>query len=369
MTADFDLHGYLGIRLLDANEDDVDRVERQLGPIRTTLSRDPDVVIRFVDRIQPRGVLTYVKWPEAAFDDSHFYLVRGRGNVAGLARVPFDDIGGTCVIECERSLTAVPLLLAIINMTATAKGLLPLHASAFTYEGRGVVVAGWAKGGKTETLLSFMSEGAAYVGDEWVYLAGDGQMFGIPEPIRLWRWQVDQLPKVAATLSRGARTRLAALDMVARGAGRMAPRGSRLGFAGSVLRRAVPILARQAYVQVPPVRLFGEAAIALRGQAQRLIFATVDEGSTMRVHDAESDEVARRMASSLLEERQELLSFYRQFRFAFPGRRSSVIDASEEMERQLLSERLSPLPAVWFRHPYPVDIPGIYSRVRPYVVG
>jgi len=54
----------------------------------------------------------------------------------------------------------VPHLLAVINLTALAKGVLPLHASAFTYRGLGVLATGWAKGGKTETLLEFAWLGA-----------------------------------------------------------------------------------------------------------------------------------------------------------------------------------------------------------------
>lgn len=67
----------------------------------------------------------------------------------------------------------MPLLIALVNATALSKGVLPLHASAVTFEGTGPLVAGWSKGGKTEALLSFMRRGALYVGDEWVYLSAD----------------------------------------------------------------------------------------------------------------------------------------------------------------------------------------------------
>ena len=80
----------------------------------------------------------------------------------------------------------MPHLVALVNVTALAKGVLPLHATAFTAGSTGVLVVGWSKGGKTETLLGCMAAGAEYVGDEWVYLTDDGQMLGLPEPIRVW---------------------------------------------------------------------------------------------------------------------------------------------------------------------------------------
>jgi hypothetical protein len=147
-TEDFDLHGVVGVRLLDATPDDIRRVQRQLGPLRSPLSREPDISIRFVDRIETRS-LTYVGVGECGFDESHFYVLRGRGGTDAKAMLPFDAVGASLAIVCERSMPVVPHLLPCINMTALAKGVLPLHSSAFTEDGRGVLVMGWAKGGKT----------------------------------------------------------------------------------------------------------------------------------------------------------------------------------------------------------------------------
>ena len=87
--------------------------------------------------------------------------------------------------------------MAILNLTALKKDCVALHASAFVYEGKGILVTGWAKGGKTESLLAFASQGAKYVGDEWILLRGEGnRMYGIPENIRLWNWHLEYLPEV-----------------------------------------------------------------------------------------------------------------------------------------------------------------------------
>ena len=364
---EFDLHGHVGIRLLDARDDDVRRVERQLGPLHGRLAREPDITIRFVDRLELRGSLTYVGLHDAGFDEHAFYLLRGKGNVQGKARLAFQDVGASCHIECERSLPDVPLLLAIINMTALAKGVLPLHGSAFVHEGRGVLATGWAKGGKTEMLLSFADRGADYVGDEWVYLTPDGGMFGLPEPIRLWRWQLAQLPRFADRLRRSERLRLLALDVAARGLEGIAPRARPAGTA-SVLRRAAPVVRRQVNVQVPPARLFGARAIALRSQLERIIFVSSHQAREVRVEAIDASDVASRMLASNAEERQAFMSYYRQFRFAFPQLRSPLVERASQVETRLMAKCLRGSPAVWLRHPYPMDIAALSEPVMDFIV-
>ena len=165
---DLDLHGIVGIRLLDAQERDVRTVVRQIGPLVRPLDGEPDIVVRFVDELPDAGRMTYAGWPDCAATDEDFYLLRGREGVAARTLLPVDDVGSRCEIVCERRAGHVPHLLAVINMTALRRGVLPLHASAFTYRGVGVLATGWGKGGKTEVLLALAARGARYVGDEWV---------------------------------------------------------------------------------------------------------------------------------------------------------------------------------------------------------
>ena len=57
---DFDHHGLAGERLVDAASSDAAAVGRQLGPLPRTLDREPDITIRFVDRIEHRSRLRYL---------------------------------------------------------------------------------------------------------------------------------------------------------------------------------------------------------------------------------------------------------------------------------------------------------------------
>jgi len=143
---DYDLHGLAGVRLVDATPGDEAAVSRQLGPIRAPLDREPDIVVRFVDRLQTNR-LRYLGAGEAAFTDDAFLVLRSKHKVPAKVRIPFAEIGDRCEIVCERGLPAVPLLVPILNLTVLARGALPLHASAFVYGGTGVVATGWSKYG------------------------------------------------------------------------------------------------------------------------------------------------------------------------------------------------------------------------------
>ena len=57
---DYDLHGLAGIRLIDASAGDVAAVTRQLGPIQASLTREPDIIIRFVDRLPASSSSCYL---------------------------------------------------------------------------------------------------------------------------------------------------------------------------------------------------------------------------------------------------------------------------------------------------------------------
>jgi len=360
---DYDLHGIVGVRVAAREPADVAAVRAQLGDLRAPLRRDPDIVVSF---IKPRGAapeLRYIDMDDAAFDDDSFFLLRGRAAGQRKCRIDFGEVGGPCRIVCESGIGSVPLLIATINMVALSKGVLPVHASAFTYDGCGVMVTGWAKGGKTETLLAFMAQGATYVGDEWIYVTGDGtRLHGIPEPIKIWDWHLPELPQYRARLAPAQRAWLGTTTASQRAAerlGRLDGRGSGL------LERVSTKLQRQRYVHVTPEKLFGAAACAREGRLDKLVFVVSREAPDVAVQPVAGADVARRMAFSLQYERQRLLGSYLQFRFAFPERRSEIVDAAAERERELLLEHFSDLEACVVMHRFPPSIPSLFDALRP----
>jgi hypothetical protein len=366
---DFDLHGIVGIRLIDAGSGDLAAVKRQLGPIQSVLTRDPDIVIRFVDRMQLSSSVRYIGVEDAGFTEDAFLILRGKYQTSIKVQIPFDQIGSRqCEIICESGVPAVPLLIAIINLTALSKGVLPLHASALLYNGKGVLITGWSKGGKTETLLSFAANGAKYVGDEWIYLSPDGErMYGIPEPTRIWYWHLQEMPRYRSLVKRKDLRRLQALNFFAKTLKGLesSPLKERVSYL-QALKRLTALVERQLYIQLPPEKLFGQKAEETDVGPEKIFFVVSHDQPDVAVQPISSQELAERMVFSLQEERMEFLSYYFKYRFAFPECSNPLIDQAEEIQRRLILRAFTEKEAYAIYHPYPFSIPTLFDIIRPY---
>ena len=367
---DYDLHGIVGIRLINPSMDDVTAVNRQLGPIQAPLSRQPDITIRFVDRLALPSPIRLLGVDDAGFTDQAFLVLRSKHKAQAKVQIPFEQIGKPCEILCESGLPAVPLLIPIINLTALANGALALHASAFNFNGVGVLSTGWSKGGKTEMLLAFTAQGAQYVGDEWVYLSQDGQrMFGIPEPIRLWDWHLVDLPQFRTRVGKRDQTRLRAIkvfqsidDALLKSADDKIP-------FNKAMNRVRPVLKGQLYVDIAPQKLFQQPLKMLTSELHKVFFVGSYALSEVTVQPIDPHEVAQRMVFSLQYERQAFMSYYQAFRFAFPERSNELIEVAEEIQRQRLVSLLANKDTYAVYHPYPVAIQELFTAVLPYVKG
>jgi hypothetical protein len=238
-----------------------------------------------------------------------------------------------------------------------AKGVLPLHASAFVHEGTGVVATGWSKGGKTEALLAFASRGAEYVGDEWVYVTSDAvRVHGIPERIRLWSWQLRQLPQYERLLRPAERARLRALEALLGGESvwRRGPAG-----------RTRELAKRQLHVDVEPQRLFGRLG-GMTAPFDRLFLLVGHDRGEVTVDPIDPSEVAHRMLFSLQHEALELTAAYLKYRFAFPESGSELLERAESLQSDALTRLLADKPAFVVHHPYPVSLDSLYDSMEAY---
>ena len=213
--ATYDWHGVVGIQVLDWKRSDIKNVETQLGLERTQLDRPPDLTIRYVDRLPLMGELTYLS-DGAAFAGDVFVLTAGADR-RPMMQVPFGSLGSKCDLMIVRGMSSIPLLVPMLNLTALRSGYLPVHASAFEYDGVGVLVAGGAQGSKTGTLLAFMSQGATFVGDDWVLVHRDGRaMYGLPTPMQVNHAYLRALPEYRARLDVRAKRRMRMLSSLLR---------------------------------------------------------------------------------------------------------------------------------------------------------
>jgi hypothetical protein len=294
---------------------------------------------------------------QSGFDDDRFYVLRSSHKVPARTAVDLGGLvaGGGTTLYVERGAPAVPLLVPMLNLLALGVGVLPLHAAAIRFRGTGLLITGWSKGGKTETLLAFMRHGAEYVGDEWVYLTADGQMHGIPEPIRLWGWHLEQLPDLRARIPPTQRGRLGAVSV-----GRRALRAHRARRARQIDR----FLAGQDHVDVSPDLLFGPTA-RHSATLDAVCLVSGSEDPKVSLLEIREQEISRRMVHSLAFERSGLMSAYMQFRYAFPDRRSELIEHASRLEAELLEARLAGRRALALEHPYPVEIDALFRALAP----
>src|SRR5919204_4846623 len=105
---EYDLHGIVGIRRVGARTGDVTAVTAQLGPIQSALDREPDIVIRFVERL-PASNLRYLGRDEAGFTDDAFLVLRSK-KARARVQISMGEIGGRGEIVCEPGLPPVALL-------------------------------------------------------------------------------------------------------------------------------------------------------------------------------------------------------------------------------------------------------------------
>lgn len=365
-SVDYDLHGLVGIRLIDPSASDCAAITRQLGSIQSTLERIPDIVIRFVDRLPSTGRLRYLGVDEAGFTDDAFVILRSKYKSQAKVQLPFAAIGSEqCEIVCEHGLSAVPLLIPLVNLTALSRGVMPLHAAGFVYNGVGTVVTGWSKGGKTETLLAFMDRGAHYIGDEWIYISSDGQhIYGIPEPIRLWEWHLHDLPVYQQRIQRRDLIRLRAIKTVLTLEQGLPDGRASLG----LVRRVMRILKRQLHVDVHPAQLFGERSRSTSAAFDQLFFVGSHAAPETCVQPIEGQEVAERMVFSLEYERQNFMAYYLAFRFAFPHLRNALIEQAGRLYREGLLRLFAGREAHAVFHPYPVALPTLFETIQPLLV-
>lgn len=364
-TVEFDLHGLVAIRAASAHAEDCELVARTLGSIQKPLDRTPDITIRFADHIETEGPLKLVGAHDCGFSGDRFFVVRGKNKASVRVQVPFENLGDSCEIVCESGLKSIPLLIEIINLTALQRGAIPLHASAFEYNGHGVLCAGWAQGGKTETLLGFMARGARYIGDEWVYVQEDS-MVGIPEPMHVWDWHVDDLPEFRQRLALRDRMKMRCLRVAAGTLDAMTSASpmNRL-LPRRTTKRLVSLLNRQRYLEVLPDTLFDALITEPRGQLDHVLFVMSHDSPEYHVEPVDADFVIRALAPALEQERSHLLEKYRMFRFAFPGRENPRLSGIGDLERSLLRIRLGHLPASIVYHPYPMSPARLFDVISP----
>ena len=362
---DHSIHDLVRIRLVGAPASASSRLSHVLGTTPAVPTGDADMTITYLDPVRGGSTLRFLGRGRSAFDDERFYVVEPTPGGPALLSLPFEQVGHDLHLTCERGASRLSPLVPLVNLTMLAKGIVPIHGSAFTWRGAGVVAAGWSKGGKTETLLAFMADGAAAIADEWTYVSPDRSIAGAAEPIRLEQSHLAGSEGLRVAVPRRARARLRALGAVA-----TAHRGAFVGrrrLPGAKIANALmPAVTARQGITVSPQQLFGDR-YAGRGRLEHLVLLMTAEIDRPQIRSIDASEVVDRMVFAHLHHRLDLVARYYESRFAFPDRRCELLDAIERTERELLHHALTGIPCAEVRVPYPPTIAELHRVVASHL--
>ncbi len=363
-----DLHGIFGVCVLGATDADAAALAGQLGPAVASLERSPDLVIRFVPKL-PVQDMKLLGLNKNGYTRDAFFLFRS-GNWSARVSVDFGRFGTPCEIVCESGLKAIPSLAHMVHLLILEKNYVALHASAFEYRGTGILVAGWAKGGKSEALFSFARHGAHYVGDEWMFLRRDGErMYGMPQDILLWDWQVAQLNNYDDLVGRESKILFRAIHSILRLHAWMS--NLRIGKLAPVryLGKALPALQRQLNITASPAKIFEGRIGPLHASIDKVFLMVSHESPDTRIEPMDGAEIAARMAASMAYEHIPLMENYYAYKFAFPGRSSDLIENAGRKQGSLLAEALGKKEGYAVYHPNPCSFEELFNAMEPFCHG
>lgn len=360
---DFNLFDIVGIRLENPTDDDIKSMKKQIGVDPAELNFVPDITIHFISELNTSG-FTFLGLNSAGFTKDDFYLI-SREKPHKKIQVPFEKIGSKITITCEHGVKSIPLLNHIINFTFLGKDYLPLHSSALYFNGNGLLIMGWTKGGKTETLMSFANHGAQYVGDEWVILSPNGElMYGLPVPICIWEWQFSQIPNLLPKLNAKKKIVFSAvhfLDFLYRFS-------SRIGMGKvslvKLLEEALPVFKRQLNIRVLPKEIFKDRIQKNGTPIDFVLLAVSHDNENILVEEHDWAEIVDRMINSNECEQMSFFEFYSVFKFAFPNKKNEFLENSKQLQHHLLTDALSGKKSYQVSHPYPVEFEKLYKQLQ-----
>lgn len=361
---DFDIHDVVRIRLIDASPGDLRAACALLGSPSKLPLTDPDITIRFVENLSAQGIRFL--GADQGFTDDGFFLLQ-EGTRQAKARIPFDRIGAPCEVVCKSGIGSVPLLMPIVGLTALKKECVPIHASAIVHHGTGILLAGWAHCGKTAALLGFASKGAAYVGEEWVLLSGDGRrMFGLVRPLDLRHRHVASLPDSRRSGSSMNRYASQGISVLHRLQNMILGQRIASNFVFRGLQRMSAIVEDRLRPEVALSAIFGDRICSKGAAVHKILLFISHEECAVDVEVATPFEMACRLSALVQHELTPLLPRYAAYRYAFPRRRNEFLEGAAEYSLAFLARALYGKDTYIVRLPYPHAFSELFEAIQPY---
>lgn len=253
--------------------------------------------------------------------------------------IDLDDFRPGCTLVCLPDV-APATLLPWLNVLLLDVGVIPLHASAFAWDGLAVGVTGAAHSGKTGALLAAVDRGATPLGDECVWCTSDGGLHGITLPVEVRLDYARELPRLGARLPAGAVRRARAYEAAAGAVGRAMPELSRK-------------FARRARVVADPHSLVGDYVTGRR--MDRLFVSVRHPDPDVVVRDVPDSEARALVCDIQMAEHRPVATRYRQMTAPSGGPRSELLDRLDDLVSDRIDALVSTVEVRLLAHPHPIE--------------
>lgn len=354
----FDLKGLIKIQVEGANEKDLISLSKFFGASPTIYTDEADITIQFVEDLAPKK-MKFLGTNQFGFTDKDFFLLNpSSGEV--YAKIPIDQIGKKCEIVCSHGVTKIPLINEILKITLLQKDVLSLHASAIEYDHKGIVIMGWARGGKTSSLLAFIQDGAKFVADDWVlYELEKNQVCGFPGKLSISDYHLRQMPNHKNKIRFIERLFLWSKAIIV--------------YLLNIALKVFHITSLQKFAY----KLNGKLRINLYPEdlltPEKMIeYTTPGKFLLLTSHNQEEYIIQKTTADEMVDvfihanecEFFKLYEAYQAFRFAFPDRKNLYIEDRIKLEERLLKKALASKELFRVFHPYPFPFLAFIEKVK-----
>ncbi|QEG41895.1 hypothetical protein [Roseimaritima ulvae] len=360
------LHDRIRLTLVDASPRDVQAVKRLTGAWEDASTERPDVEIRFHAASSVQLPWRHMGPQDALAMDDRFALASAGG--AGPIEIDLPTAGEDSPfrLNCPTGMRTGPSLLrSMINHKCVDKHWLGIHATAFTFSGRGYLACGWPRGGKTGMMLAHLLQGAEYLAAEWVYVdPREGKMHGVPESLRLRDWHLRQGASRLQNVSRRDRLRLWGRRWAAKTAAALA---TLTGYVRPRFGRSLGKLA----AAIERHRYIDRSAADWLQQELRPRSAGLDTVLLVGTHAAEDIRVTplapaaakRRLLALQEEDFSDLHAVYRRWSYAMPE--ATPCRQTFDRKRSALFDRLlETTPAYAVDHPPNIPLADLFQTLE-----
>ncbi|KAA3620020.1 MAG: hypothetical protein DWQ05_04650 [Calditrichaeota bacterium] len=365
MATNLSIHKIVRISLFDARQADIDLFINRYGAIMDPDSSETaELKIQFVDEFATEE-LDYLGINSVAFNAEGFYLLC-QHNGFPIARIPMAQLGESCEIVYRRG-AGYPLLTEIIKLMFLKSKYVPLHASAFNFQGKNILNLAWAKGGKTSNLLAFLKAGAFYIGDEWLMLSADGKkLLGIPYPLEISDWQLKYVPELKRYLSTSKKILFDTIHFLTWCA-KLLRKVNSSKFLFVQLINHIDLKAQKLLkFKIQPQEVFRAQLNSPIVKVDKVFFTMSHNKQDIQITETKSTDIVQKMVAANGYELIGLIEYYRAFKFAFPYLSNPLIERYDELQTDLLSAALKGFPCYIVKHPYPCSLDQLYEHMHLY---